>query len=199
MAGARASKAVLNKPQRCESALPGRTMEDLGTAPGRLSNGAEGVVMQMGAALRSCQQHLGQMCSFSLAASAQLQMSACQNVHNLAEAVAHPSSRSFGRRRCRPSMMCCLSSAAGGASAPSSSTAPSVKMPRGMDAGALHASRDLGAAEANSTDNAAGSPEEPILISEVSGSCCKASLLIPELLSIAAVPRLSRLSGRVSS
>lgn len=65
-------------------------------------------------------------------------------------------------------MMCCLSGAAGGAAASSASTAPSVKMPRGMDAGNLYASRDLGAAEANSTDNAAGSPEEPILISEVS-------------------------------
>ena len=134
--------------------------------------------MQMGAALRSCQQHLGQLCSFSLAASAQLQMSACQNVHNLAEAMTHPSSRPLGRRRCRPSMMCCLSSAAGGASASPSSTGSNVKLPRSMDAGSLHASRDLGAIEANSTDNAAGGPEEPILISEVSTLCCQCIVVI---------------------
>ncbi len=143
-------------------------MEDRSAAHGRLSHGAEGFAIQMGAALRSCQQHLRQLCSLSLAASAQMQMSACQNVHNLAEAVTHPSSLPLGRKRCRPSMMCCLSSAAGGASASSSSTGPSVKLPRSMDAGSLQSSRDLGAAEANSTDNAAGSPEEPILISEVS-------------------------------
>ena len=71
-------------------------------------------------------------------------------------------------------MMCCLSSAAGGASASPASTGSNVKLPRSMDAGSLHASRDLGAAEANSTDNAGGGPEEPILISEVGTLLCYA-------------------------
>ena len=146
-------------------------MEELSAAPARLSHYVEGLAAQMGATLRGCQQHLGQLCSLSLAASAQLQISACQNIENFAEVVTHPSSRPLRRRRCRPSMMCCLSSAAGGASASSSSTGSTAKLPRSLDAGSFHASRDLNAAEADSSDNAAGGPEEPILISEVSSWC----------------------------
>lgn len=142
-------------------------MGDSRAAPGRLAHHAGALSMQMGASFRNCQQHLGQLCSMALAAGAQMQISACQNVHNLAENVAHPSLRPMRRRRCRPSMMCCLSGALGGASAPSSA-GNNVKFPRSSDVGSLLAGRDGGVAEANSTDSAAGAPEEPILISEVS-------------------------------
>ena len=125
-----------------------------------------GLAAQAGATVRQCQEQLGQLLSLALSASAQLQISACQNAHDFAEAVAHPAFRSRKhRRRARPSMMCCLSSASGGASASNSNN--SVRMPRTTDVGGLHISRDGGTGDAANADSASGGPEEPILISEV--------------------------------
>lgn len=139
-------------------------MEDHAEGPRGLGKHAHALSEQMGATLRHCQQHLGQLCTSALAAGAQMQISTCQNIHNLADALAHPSFRPVQRRRCRPSMMCCLSSAAGGTS---TSSGGSVRFPKSTDAAGLQFSRDASAAEANATDSAA---EEPILISEVSQS-----------------------------
>ncbi len=128
---------------------------------------SSGLAAQAGATVRQCQEQLGQLLSLALSASAQLQISACQNAHDFAEAVAHPAFRSRKhRRRARPSMMCCLSSASGGASAASKS-GNSVRMPRTTDVSGLHISRDGGTGDAANADSASGGPEEPILISEV--------------------------------
>ena len=128
---------------------------------------SNGFAAQACATARQCQEQLGQLLSLALSASAQLQISACRNAHEFAEAVAHPTLRSRKhRRRRRPSMMCCLSSASGGASATSNS-GNSVRIPRTTDVSSLHIGRDGGTGDAANADSTSGGPEEPILISEV--------------------------------